>query len=608
MTSTSHALEIPLILTNIFTYLSCQSHLLSCTLVSRNFFSAAIPILWRRPRIYKPRFFSAFTSALQPSTNAHTLRSYRTYVHELDVAYLIRQRRSDQHALLVTCLPLLPNLASVDLRDCSILTDDALAILAEACPHLKTLWLNINTAITTQGAIDSIPRFAKLRTLHVDGAPWCTDEFIECIFGSCRLLRALNITGCRRVTGDSLRLVRSTQLRSLVLRQVGCMTREQVAEIMACRTLEEVELVVEGDWDLWALIEDPSPPPESDAISELSDSSLRVRTISAVSSRRTLRKLSLNLAKGARESSLVALLDRLGSSDALVDLNLHLWRPSETTATLDGIASHCHALRRLRLERWDGDCTGNEALRRILESCSKIEVLHLCESSFTDGGLEAVVEVCGGRLRELTIEDVLVTDAGVARVVRECTGLRALVVKYCQVTDAPLRELKACGSGMKRLSFECESVGEEAWRSVCEGCPQLEFLELWTIAEVPKEHLHLIAHLRHLETLICYGLGALPEAILLLLARWLPSLRDLIVQKSTRWDEWLGPWLNSGEVQRHQPTMLSIGLQYQEWVRREEGIHVEFEGNIAGGVGPYVREEVIRGMPLCTVLSMYSRS
>lgn len=53
--------------------------------------------------------------------------------------------------------------------------------------------------------------------------------------------------------------------------------------------------------------------------------------------------------------------------------------------------------------------------------------------------------------------------------------------------------------------------------------------------------------------------------------------------------------------------MLSIGLEYQEWVRREEGeAGVEVVGEQVG-VSPCIREELIRGMPLCTVLSMYCR-
>ncbi|RUS20780.1 hypothetical protein BC937DRAFT_94396 [Endogone sp. FLAS-F59071] len=487
MLSTHHALSIPLVLTEILSNLPCQSHLLASCLVSRTFFSTAIIILWRRPRIYKPRFFESFTTTLQLSATSQTLRPYANYVHEFDIAHLLRQRRDNHAHLLPTCLSLLPNLSSLDLRDCAVLTDAVLAGLASSCPRLTRLWLKSNELLTQRGALSSLPTLYELMHLHAENSSWCTDTVVEHVLTGCTQLRELTIIACRRVTGASLRLIRRTRLRALSLQHVGEMTHEQIREMMSCRTLEDARLFIEGDWDLRALIEDPK-----DNTDEESDPA----RANHLATRSRLCKLSLNLSKDTTDETLFSVLSYLGSSNGghLTDLSLVFFRP----IALNGVALHCFgALRRLRLERWDDGPDGDFALAHVLAEL-------------------------GARNRGRVLRPAA---ARVNR--RRRAGIRLWAHE-----------------GRARLPWT-EGAGSESLRH--------------------------ISHLRHLTTLLCYDLGPLPEAILFLFPRWLPSLRDLIVKKPPQWDDRLGEWLNSGNAPPRQATMLSIGLEYQEWVRREEG-------------------------------------
>lgn len=344
------------------------------------------------------------------------------------------------------------------------------------------LRLKSNELLTQRGALASLPMLHELVHLHAENSSWCTDTVVEHVLTGCAQLHELTIVGCRRVTGASLRLIRRTRLRALSLQHVGEMTHEQIREMMSCRTLEGARLFIEGDWDLRALIEDPKD--------NMDEESGPARA-NHLATRSRLCKLSLNLSKDTTDETLFSVLSYLGSSNGghLTDLSLVFFRPSLSTLALNGVELYCFGtLRRLRLERWDDGPDGDVALSRVLAACTGLESLHLCESSFTDSVLVTVAERCGPRLRELTVEDVLVTDSGLMRIVRDCHRLKELVVRYCnEVTDTPLKELMEYGRGLRRLSFECETIGDEAWRSMCEGCPYLEILELWTIVGVPRE-------------------------------------------------------------------------------------------------------------------------
>lgn len=485
---TVHALGNFLILTEIFSHLTCQHHIYACSRVSRAFFTTTIILLWRRPRIYKPHLFSLFAGVLAQSeshvsSTSTTLRPYSTYVHELDITYLalVTPHPTD----LTLCLSYLPNLRTLDLRRSPHLTDSLLFHILTHCPRLTRLSLKSNP-LTEIGALTAFSCARSLEFLYIENSfQWCTDAVVIHILNSCLTLRYLTILGCKRLTGIGLASVRGTALRGLRCRHVGATSRRAVREIMRCAALEEVDFgsgIAVGRNDVAAMVEGSTRAMEEAALADNNEPR------SAQTSR--IRRLCLNLGEESTDEELLRALDLYGSTRGgiLAELDLRFWGAGVTERSLRAIGEMCWAgLRRLRLERWCGSAgRGDEVLAEVLARMGMLEVLELSECSFRDTVIDAVVEHSAGRITELKIEDMMVSEEALVRAVRGCGKLRSLYVVDCWATDMVLRELRMFGRGLRKLSFDCETVGEEAWAAVCEGCPWLEFLELSTIAEVPR--------------------------------------------------------------------------------------------------------------------------
>ncbi|RUP51107.1 hypothetical protein BC936DRAFT_149804, partial [Jimgerdemannia flammicorona] len=199
-----------------------------------------------------------------------------------------------------------------------------------------------------------------------------------------------------------------------------------------------------------------------------------------------IHRLCLNLGEESTDEELLTALGTYGSTGGgrLRDLELRFWGPNVTERSLRGIVDMCfQGLRKLRLERWFAGANGDAALAQVLERCTGIEVLHLSECSFMGAALDAIAEHCAGRIVELRIEKMEVSEEALVRAVKASKGLRQLHLQYCRLSDAPLRELS--GNRLKK------SVRVRDHH----GC-------------APRGNsLYLISNLRHLETFKCYDMS-----------------------------------------------------------------------------------------------------
>lgn len=125
---------------------------------------------------------------------------------------------------LSSLLPLCPNLLSLDLDDCRLLTRKSILLIAKHCLSLQVLTLS-DCARLGDEDIPPIAMFLPdLQVLDLSKLYLLSDEAVTVIARSPRLtkLQVLNLAGTR-ITADSLiALSRGNQIKSLLSLDVSC--------------------------------------------------------------------------------------------------------------------------------------------------------------------------------------------------------------------------------------------------------------------------------------------------------------------------------------------------------------------------------------------------
>jgi hypothetical protein len=94
-----------------------------------------------------------------------------------------------------------PRLRNVDLQFASFdLTDDDVALLAQSCPGLQSLWLHHCSRLTDAAVLAVAAHCPRLKELDVSFCYKLTDASLHALAVNCPLLGFLDVTGCRALT------------------------------------------------------------------------------------------------------------------------------------------------------------------------------------------------------------------------------------------------------------------------------------------------------------------------------------------------------------------------------------------------------------------------
>lgn len=155
----------------IFSKLSHPTDLRNCMLVSKNWASCSVELLWHRPYAAK---WSQFTSVVSTLRAKNPTFDYARLIRRLNLTFLAEN-----------------------------INDGTLACLS-MCRRLERLTLTNCRNLTDSGLENLIPNNPGLLALDLSNLSHLTDDTINTIAIRCLRLQGLNIAGCNKVTNASL--------------------------------------------------------------------------------------------------------------------------------------------------------------------------------------------------------------------------------------------------------------------------------------------------------------------------------------------------------------------------------------------------------------------
>ena len=93
-----------------------------------------------------------------------------------------------------------PKLQSLNIDNCSNITDDGIRALANGLPQLQSLNISCCDKITDEGITALANGLPQLQSLNIDGCHKITDEGIRALASGLRQLQSLNTASCRKIT------------------------------------------------------------------------------------------------------------------------------------------------------------------------------------------------------------------------------------------------------------------------------------------------------------------------------------------------------------------------------------------------------------------------
>lgn len=96
------------------------------------------------------------------------------------------------------------NLRHLNLRNCMGITDAGICYIGTYCENLEEFLIAHNYSITSEGIIAIADGCKKLKTLCLDTNYNVRDNGIQDIIGKCRGIKVLRLSGCSKLTDESL--------------------------------------------------------------------------------------------------------------------------------------------------------------------------------------------------------------------------------------------------------------------------------------------------------------------------------------------------------------------------------------------------------------------
>ncbi|XP_058059155.1 F-box/LRR-repeat protein 15-like [Anopheles bellator] len=127
----------------------------------------------------------------------------------------------------------------------STITDGMLALLAEKCPHLRSLTLTEgNYRFSRAGLEEMIVRLGKLQRLYAKHCPLIDDAFVRLLASSCPQLDTLDLESCKNVGDDAADCLRVMPLVRLNVSHTGITDKflKAIANEQCGKSLEDLNV------------------------------------------------------------------------------------------------------------------------------------------------------------------------------------------------------------------------------------------------------------------------------------------------------------------------------------------------------------------------------
>jgi F-box and leucine-rich repeat protein GRR1 len=168
------------ILISIFSRLSSLADLLHVMLTCKRWSRNAVDLLWHRPACSN---WEKHEKICRTLSNPNTYFDYRHFVKRINLAALADKLNDGSVMPLAEC----NRVERLTLTGCSKLTDTGLVALINNSHHLYSLDVSVTTPLNERTLADHI-----------------TDVSINALADNCPHLQGLNISGCQRISNESL--------------------------------------------------------------------------------------------------------------------------------------------------------------------------------------------------------------------------------------------------------------------------------------------------------------------------------------------------------------------------------------------------------------------
>ncbi|ELU17013.1 hypothetical protein CAPTEDRAFT_118503 [Capitella teleta] len=149
----------------------------------------------------------------------------------IDLTNCTNVTNSSIQKLAISCTAL----EELRLKDCHWLSADSIVVLGMNCQQLKYVDIAGCWEVTDDALGILLMRASKLSYLSIAKIYGLTDRSISCLAKACQNLRHLNMQGCWRVTDDSVRLLGEycKSLKGLQVRECRDVTQISLARLRA---------------------------------------------------------------------------------------------------------------------------------------------------------------------------------------------------------------------------------------------------------------------------------------------------------------------------------------------------------------------------------------
>eukprot|EP00978_Attheya_sp_CCMP212_P009339 scaffold22063_cov35-Attheya_sp.AAC.2 len=116
--------------------------------------------------------------------------------HRLQVLSLNRCTKVTEHGIAGAVADhKLPEMTELYLRDCTLVTDQAVLTVAQYCPKLTTLAINRCSRVTNEGVKALAKKCPYLQVLSLSGCPLVTDDGAKTVLEHCLKIKTLDVDG-----------------------------------------------------------------------------------------------------------------------------------------------------------------------------------------------------------------------------------------------------------------------------------------------------------------------------------------------------------------------------------------------------------------------------